>query len=135
MPFREGNAPVPIVAWIGGVFDGEDPDVAWVYNAPFGKSEWRYGHSCFQAFNTSHPPASQTSVTISGGAVERRASGTSASVIDEPSGAWNRLKFSRSACVGARSASVTGRGYVPGRIQPGPYQNIGTSCVYGHGPA
>src|SRR5438105_2017792 len=116
MPLLEGNAPVPIVAWIGGVFDGEEPDVACVYSAPCGMSEWRYGHSCVHAFSTSQPPASHTSVTTSGGGVVRCEAGRSASDIDVPSGAWKRWKFKSAASVGATSASVTGRVYVPGRM-------------------
>jgi hypothetical protein len=53
-----------------------------------------------------------------------------------PSGAvkfpWNpRIR----EMVGAMSAEVTGSVTNAGCTWPGPYQNMGTSCVYAHGPA
>src|SRR3954468_24671061 len=135
IPWWSGYAPVPIVAWIVGVFDGDDPTVAFVNQAPCGISDLRYGHSFFQWSRTSMPPESHTSCTNSRGGVPRCEAGRSASVIGLPYGAWNPSKFRNSASVGAMSADVTGRSSTPSFTHGAPYQKIGTSCVYGHGVA
>ena len=108
IPWWSGYAPVPIVAWIVGVFDGEEPTVALVNHAPCGISDFRYGHSVFQWSSTSMPPESHTSCTNSRGGVWRCDAGRSASVMGFPSGAWKPLKFRNCASVGAMSAEVTG---------------------------
>ncbi len=70
------------------------------------------------------PPASHTSVTMSGGGAFGRGISGSA----RPSGA-SKSKFSSRACVGATSASVTGRSTRPtAGMNPSPSQNSGTSC-------
>src|SRR5437763_452046 len=86
IPLCIGNAPVPISACPVGVFEGDDPTVAWVNQAPLLMSAFRYGHDFGQRLSTSIPPESQTMVTISLGGV---APGTSACVCAVPSTAWN----------------------------------------------
>src|SRR5437899_3165812 len=99
---------------MGGVSDGDDPDVAFVNRAPLAKRALRFGQSLGQEFSTSQPAASQITVTRSFGGVERCAAGTSAWVSGVPSGAWNPWKSKICASVGATSASVTACGYTPG---------------------
>ena len=48
VPDVRGYAPVPIVEWIGGVFDGEDPIVSLVNHDPLFMIDFRYGQSLFQ---------------------------------------------------------------------------------------
>jgi hypothetical protein len=92
---------------------------------PLGIIDRSTGQSFGNASRTLSPPASHTSVTISGGGVP--VFGT-ISGIDFPSGASNP-KCSNLASVGATSASVTGRCTRPSAgMMPGPYQNSGTSC-------
>ena len=43
MPLSTGNAPVPIIAWPVGVFDGDAPTVACVNHAPPPMIDFRYG--------------------------------------------------------------------------------------------
>ncbi len=121
-PCSRGNAPVPIVAWVCAVLVGVVPTVAFVYHAPSGMSERRYGQSSGQRSRTFIPAASHTIVTMSRGGT---AFSASASRIDSPSGA-RKGKPRSLAWVGAMSASVTGRSTSPtGAMCPGPYQNIG----------
>ncbi len=110
MPLSAGNAPVPIIAWPVGVFDGDAPTVACVNHAPLPMIDFRYGQSFGQVFSTSMPPESHTNVTMSFG---NGRPGCSASVCAVPSGASNG-KCNSAPVVGARSASVTGLSYVPG---------------------
>ena len=126
MPWCIGNAPVPIVAWICAVLVGDEPTVASVYHVPFGISDLVNGQAFGCASSTLMPPASHTSVTTSFGR-SRPDSGSSASVIGRPSGAWNPSNFNRSAVVGAMPADVTGRATSPcACTKPGPYQSMGT---------
>ena len=118
-----GKAPVPIVACVAGVIEGDEPTLASEYQTPSGISERKTGQSSGNASRTPMPPASQTSVTISRGGV----AGGSISGSAAPSGA-SKSKPRSAACVGATSASVAGRSTSPsGGITPGPYQNSGTS--------
>ncbi len=115
-----------MLAWICAVLVGEEPTLASSYHVPFGISDFRYGQECGCAARTSRPPASHTTVTISFGGSGRWASGRSASVIGEPSGAVYG-KCSSFAAVGAMPTDVTGRFTAPcAGMNPGPYQSIGT---------
>ncbi len=133
-PWRVGSAPVPIVAWLTGVFEGEAPAIVFVNHAPSFRSERRYGHAFGQVSSTSVPAESHTSVTSSRGS-GRRSFGCRASVRALPSGARKSGKSSIAACVGAMSASVVGFVYVPGLKYVEPYNSSGTSWTYPHGPA
>src|SRR5436190_17865621 len=125
-PWVLGNAPVPMVAWMGAVFDGFEPTVALSYQVPWGISPCRWGHIRGHRFSTYRPPASHTSTTTSLG----WAPGTMASSMDSPSGALKSVNPASLATVGAMSAEVTERFTFPwARMTPGPYQNMGTSCV------
>ena len=105
------------------MIDGDEPTLAWSNQIPFGIIERSTGQSFGNASRTLSPPASHTSVTISGGGVP----GLGTSGIALPSGASNP-KCSSLASVGATSASVTGRCTRPSAgMMPGPYQNSGTS--------
>src|SRR4051812_1012223 len=125
-PCCTGWAPVPMLAWDGAVLDGLDPTVALVYHVPFDISPLRFGVTWECRFSTYRPPASHTSTTTSLGFGWL---GLMASVITAPSGA-SKEKLTSLATVGATSARFTHRvGFFPGLMMPGPYQNIGTSCV------
>ena len=119
-----GNSPVPIVAWVAGVIEGDEPTSAFAYHTPSGISAFSSGQSSGNSSSTLIPPASHTSVTMSLGGVE----GVSISGRARPSTS-GKPKSRSSACVGAMSAMVTGRSTSPSAgTTPGPYQNSGTSC-------
>ena len=102
-----GYAPVPIVACVAGVIEGEDPTLACSYQTPFGISDFSTGQSFGQVSRTLRPPASHTMVTISFGGVSGAAARTSGRA--EPSGASNPSNCRSPAVVGAMPAIVTGR--------------------------
>src|SRR4051812_16443172 len=64
MPCFQGNTPVPIVVWIAGVTDGEDPTVAFVYDTPSRIIRARFGQSSGHCSIAFQPPPSHTTVMI-----------------------------------------------------------------------
>ena len=51
-PWVFGNAPVPMVAWMGAVFEGFEPTDAFSYQVPFGMRPFRWGHIRGHRFST-----------------------------------------------------------------------------------
>src|SRR3954451_5527614 len=97
-----------MLAWSCAVLVGDEPTVAFEYQAPCGIMFLSTGQELGHRFSTSMPPASHTRVTISFGGVWRCDSGRSASDIGRPSSDW-KGKCRSDAWVSAMSASVTGR--------------------------
>src|SRR5204862_6973458 len=110
----------------GAVLERVDPMVALVCHGSCDSSRLRSGVSWERRCSTYRPHASHTSTTTRLGFGWL---GLMASVITAPSGA-SKEKLTSLATVGATSARFTHRvGFFPGLMMPGPYQNIGTSCV------
>src|ERR671925_738207 len=100
-----------MVAWIGGVSDGDDPTKALSYQVPWGLRSLSTPHWPGHLASTFLPAESHTRVTTSLGGPGRSPSGTSAS----SNGGFGAGKSwpTRFARVGARLASVTGRSTEP----------------------
>ena len=111
---------MPIVACIGGVFDGDDPISASSNQTPRSMRLERNGQSSGHSSSTLRPAPSHTSVTSSFGGPARSLAGSSARVSSWPSGAA-KSKSSISAFVGAMSASVARPSTRPSAgTRPGP---------------
>src|SRR5919106_6983246 len=83
-PCCTGQVPVPIVAWMAGVTDGDDPTTAFSTDVPPRMMRLRLGHALGHWLRTFQPPPSHATTRIAFGGAGRSPSGTSASEIDAP---------------------------------------------------